>query len=202
MNTKSTIKTSAITVLLLALTMFFSACEKDDSLISTSPASSPSADVMLKTIPPSVPALLEVPAGNEVSFHVYATGVQVYVCTETSPGVYAWVFTQPIANLYANPGLNGFAGTHYAGPTWESKSGSKVVGSKIEGVTVDPNAVQWLLLGAVSSQGPGILNGTTYIQRVNTVGGKAPATGANASTVGQEVQIPYTAEYYFYRQAD
>ncbi|MEO6132756.1 MAG: DUF3455 domain-containing protein, partial [Saprospiraceae bacterium] len=75
----------------------------------------------------------------------------------------------------------------------------KVVGTKLQGVTVDPNSISWLLLSVVSSQGPGIFDGTTYIQRINTVGGKAPATGANSSTVGQSVQVPYTAEYSFYK---
>ena len=37
----------------------------------------------------------------------------------------------------------------------------------------------------------------TYIQRVNTVGGLAPAEPGDF--VGQEVEVPYTAEYYFYR---
>ncbi|HZV43877.1 MAG TPA: DUF3455 domain-containing protein, partial [Saprospiraceae bacterium] len=74
-----------------------------------------------------------------------------------------------------------------------------VVGARLESVTVDPNSIAWLKLGAVSSQGPGILDSTAFIQRVNTVGGKAPVTGANAETVGQEIQIPYTAEYYFYK---
>ena len=39
--------------------------------------------------------------------------------------------------------------------------------------------------------------GTTYIQRVNTTGGLAPA--AVPTQAGQEVKVPYTAEYFFYR---
>ena len=42
-------------------------------------------------------------------------------------------------------------------------------------VTVDPNAIPWLRLHAVSTEGPGIFADTTFIQRVNTTGGKAPA---------------------------
>jgi hypothetical protein len=183
-------------VMFIALTLFFTGCQKDDLVL---PNDNPAESLGYRTSPPDVPAVLEVPDGYEVSFHAYATGVQVYKCTEVLPGVFAWVFKEPIATLYSNANYNGQTGTHYAGPTWESNSGSKVVAVRLQGATMDPNAIPWLLLGAVSSQGPGPLNGTIYIQRVNTAGGKAPTTGANASTVGQEVQIDYTAEYFFYK---
>ena len=179
-------------VCLVSATLFFSSCEQEDAIGASAP-------ITTRSTPPEVPAILEVGAGFEVSFHAYADGYQVYVCTQTSPGVYAWVLKAPDATLYSDAAHNGVVGTHYAGPTWESNSGSKVVGTRLEGVTVDPNSIQWLKLGAVTSQGPGIFDGTTHIQRVNTVGGKAPSTGANAETVGQEIQIPYTAEYYFYK---
>jgi len=185
-------------VLLFGMAFFFTGCQQDDLVL---PNANPAETLSYRTNPPEVPTVLEVPEGFEVSFHAYATGVQVYKCTEVLPGVFAWVFKEPIATLYSNENYNGQTGTHYAGPTWESNSGSKVVGFRLQGATVDPDAIPWLLLGVVSSQGPGPLNGTVYIQRVNTVGGKAPATGANASTVGQEIQVDYTAEYFFYKPA-
>ena len=40
----------------------------------------------------------------------------------------------------------------------------------------------------------------TYIQRVNTVGGNAPTDPGDF--VGEVVEVPYTAEYYFYRAHD
>jgi hypothetical protein len=137
-------------------------------------------------------ASLEVPDGNKVAMHAYAVGVQIYRWSGA-----AWVFVAPAAVLYANDGFDGEVATHYAGPTWESNSGSKVVGSRIAGCTPDPNSIPWLLLKAVTTQGPGILERVTYIQRVNTVGGIAPA--APGTSVGQENQVPYTAEYVFYR---
>ena len=150
---------------------------------------------------PSVPAALAVPAGNRVSEHYYARGVQIYQCVQTTDG-YTWSFVAPEATLYANECYRGVQGTHYAGPTWESNSGSMVVGSVLaRSDSPDPNAVPWLLLQAVSTSGHGVFEGTTYIQRVNTVGGKAPATGADAEHLGQVVRIPYTAEYYFYRSS-
>jgi hypothetical protein len=51
-----------------------------------------------------------------------------------------------------------------------------------------------------STEGPGIFANTTYIQRVNTSGGKAPSEAG--VFVGQVARVPYTADYYFYRQSN
>ena len=136
---------------------------------------------------------IQAPAGNEPAFHTFALGVQVYRWNGT-----AWTFVGPVANLYADAGFRGQVGTHYGGPTWESKGGSKVVGRRVEntGCTPDANAIPWLLLEVVSNEG---FNSPTYVQRVNTTGGLAPA--APGSVVGEEARVPYTAEYYFYRAA-
>jgi hypothetical protein len=67
-------------------------------------------------------------------------------------------------------------------------------------VVMDTNAIPWLRLDAVNPEGPGILAGTTFIQRVNTTGGKAPSE--NGAFVGQVARIPYTADYFFYRQTN
>jgi hypothetical protein len=197
MKTISKLSAYATIACFTAVTLFTSSCQKEEDMAM--PAVSSNNLSAAKTVPDNLPALLEVPAGNEICFHAYATGFQIYTCTQTAPGVYAWVFTAPEADLYANAGYNGNSvGTHYAGPTWESNSGSKVVGARLQGVTVDASAVPWLLLGAVSNYGSGVFADVNYIQRVNTVGGIAPASGANASIAGQQVRVPYTAEYFFY----
>ena len=154
---------------------------------------------------PEVPASLQVPAGNKVSFHTYAIGVQIYAATAsaTSPTGFAWTFQAPEAVLFDADG--NVVGIHYAfaGPTrpaWESESGSRVVGARtVPPVTVTSNAIPWLILSAVPTNtvGPGIFARTTYIQRVNTTGGLAPATAPTA--LGQEARVPYTAEYFFFR---
>src|SRR5262249_53082822 len=100
---------------------------------------------------------VQVPEGNKVAFHAYAIGVQIYRWSGTN-----WTFVAPAAVLYANPGYDGEVGTHYAGPTWESNSGSKVVGTRLQGCTPDTTAIPWLLLGAVTSEGPGIFHRITY----------------------------------------
>lgn len=155
---------------------------------------------------PQVPESLQVPAGYKVSFRAYAEGVQIYTATlsPSDPTKLVWTFTAPEAVLFDTEGE--IVGIHYAymGPTrpgWESSSGSIVVGARtVLPVTMDPTAVPWLLLDGISSTGPGIFEGTKYIQRVNTTGGLAPSTPP--TTLGQEARVPYTAEYYFYRAQD
>ena len=134
---------------------------------------------------------LAAPAGSTVVFHVYARGVQIYRWSGTS-----WLLYGPDAVLSADAEGKSTVGTHYVGPTWETSGGSKSVGTVIDRCTADPNAVQWLSLSAKSS-GSGVLNGVTFVQRVNTVGGKAPSTGG--TIIGEVISVPYSAEYFFYR---
>ena len=152
-------------------------------------------DTRIPSLPSPMCDKLQVPAGNEVAFVAFATGVQIYSWNGTT-----WVFIAPAATLFADAGYNGQVGTHYAGPTWQSNSGSKVVGMRLAACSPDPNSIPWLKLLAISTQGPGIFDGVTFVQRVNTVGGKAPTVPG--TTVGQLANVPYTAEYVFYRATD
>ena len=136
-------------------------------------------------------AYLSAPDGSTLVFHVYARGVQIYRWTGTS-----WQLYGPDAVLSADVEGKSIVGTHYVGPKWETSSGSIAEGTLIDRCTVDPNAVPWLSLSAKST-GAGVLQGVTFVQRVNTAGGKAPSTGGTVS--GQEITVPYTAEYFFYR---
>ena len=137
---------------------------------------------------------LQVEAGNTVAAWAYAEGVQIYRWNGTS-----WVFQRPEAVLYSGDGEDDeVVGLHYAGPTWESNSGSKVVARRIrDPYTASPDAIPWLLLEATSAEGPGLFHRVTFIQRLYTTGGVAPA--AAGEFVGQEVGVPYTAWYVFYR---
>jgi hypothetical protein len=142
---------------------------------------------------PEVPDDIAVPVGNKVHFHAYGVGVQIYTWNGST-----WGAAVPEATLFHSEGV---VATHFAGPTWVSNSGSKVVGAlPPKSVIVDSNAIPWLRLDAKNPQGPGIFADTTFIQRVNTVGGKAPLE--NGSFVGQVARVPYAADYFFYRQAN
>jgi hypothetical protein len=125
-------------------------------------------------------------------------------------------FTQQILTHFLSPDTNPnqFAPSPipFGSPTWQSSFDSSVIwGNKIGSINAgtDPScpnsgAIQCLLLQVIGSQnGPsypfGILTNATYVQRLNTTGGSAPATGCALSTdVGGQVLVPYTADYYFY----
>ncbi|AHG92684.1 Protein of unknown function DUF3455 (plasmid) [Gemmatirosa kalamazoonensis] len=139
----------------------------------------------------SCQTLLKVPDGSTVAFHAFATGVQIYRWNGTS-----WAFVAPAADLFADASKNALVGTHFGGPTWQTLSGSRVVGTVTGRCTPNPTAIAWLVLDAVAD-GPGVFEDTKFIQRLNTVGGNAPS--APGSTVGEEARVPYTADYYFYR---
>ncbi len=142
-------------------------------------------------LPPGCGAI-QVQAGHKVSFHTYAVGVQIYRWNGAS-----WDFVAPLAKLYVDSGFHGLVGDHYAGPTWESNSGSTVTARRVDGCSPDTTAIPWLLLEAVTTGGKGVFTKTTFIQRVTTAGGVAPSTPG--AFVGVEQKVPYLAEYYFYR---
>lgn len=135
---------------------------------------------------------LRVPTGNKVAFRAFAKGVQIYRWSGTS-----WIFVEPSATLSADAQGKSTIGTHFSGPTWQSVSGGKVVGSVLKRCTPNPSAIAWLLLGAVPDDGPGVFQRTNYIQRVYTVGGNAPSLPGTVT--GELASVPYTAEYFFYR---
>jgi|SRR5215207_5550817 len=134
---------------------------------------------------------ISVPAGSTLVLNAYAEGVQIYQWDGMS-----WAPRGPSATLYADADHIGVIGTHFGGPTWKSNSGSFVVGQLKKPCEVGPTDIPWLLLDGIRSKGPGIFEGVTSIQRVNTVGGRAPTAPGSQ---GEVRNVPYTAEYYFYR---
>lgn len=148
---------------------------------------------------PEVPGALR-PASDQVVFlEAQATGVQIYECTasQDQPPHFEWVFKAPEAELFDRSGIK--IGKHFAGPTWESIDGSKVVGEVMaKDSGPDANSIPWLLLSAKTVSGPGTLGKTERIQRVRTVGGKAPGASCESAQEHHVVRVPYKATYYFY----
>jgi hypothetical protein len=138
---------------------------------------------------------LDVPAGNKPFLDARAVGVQIYSCNGS-----AWTLLAPRATLYGKNGKR--VATHFAGPTWQAADGSRVVGRAVARATYYPTAIPWLLLEATSTaagpQGDRLAH-TTYIQRLNTTGGLAPAADCGADTAGSTTEGPYTADYYFWK---
>jgi len=143
---------------------------------------------------PEVPVDIAVSSTNKVHFHGFAIGFQIYTWNGSS-----WGPAVPMATLFDDEG--NIVATHFAGPRWKSNSGSIVLGAVVQPtVTVDTNSIPWVRLRAVTAEGPGIFADTTFIQRVNTAGGKAPLV--DGAFVGQVAQVPYIADYFFYRAAN
>jgi hypothetical protein len=153
------------------------------------------ADEVVSACAPEVPPLLAIPEGNKLAFAYDAIGVQIYGCDPNATG-YGWVLRGPEADLYGKRGK--VAGIHYAGPTWESDDGSTVVAAKIAEHAADPSSIPWLLLGATTHTGKGRMSDVTFIHRLDTAGGSAPAAGCDAAHVGSTTRVDYTATYYFY----
>jgi hypothetical protein len=105
----------------------------------------------------------------------------------------------------------------FGSATWQSSLDS----SKVWAAVLDPTknaiaagsdpscpntgSIACLLLTSIGNeQGPTggrILSKTTFVQRLNTAGGSAPADGCSTSAdVGNQALVPYTADYFFYRQ--
>lgn len=145
-----------------------------------------------------VPDRIQVPAGNAPYMQAHAIGAQVYACAATADGP-KWQFVEPQAILYDDHAR--LIGIHFAGPTWQTLDGSQVKAARVDGVTVDPTAIPWLLLKQTSTT-PGRLAATTYVQRLNTRGGLEPAASTcSTATVGNERKVLYTADYRFWRAA-
>jgi Protein of unknown function (DUF3455) len=147
---------------------------------------------------PEVPGGIAVEEGNKPFLIGHAVGVQIYRCNGVN-----WAPFAPRANLYGDNGQ--LIATHFAGPSWQAQDGSKVIAKRIKDpITVDPTAIPWLLLQPTeATAGPDgdRLAGTTFIQRVATTGGLAPdASTCNAETAGSEAEVPYTADYVFWKK--
>jgi Protein of unknown function (DUF3455) len=150
--------------------------------------------------PPTVPGEIAVRGAHKPFLLGHAVGVQIYTCI-AAPDGFAWSSATPRAELYDDHGTSIIS--HFGGPSWRAKDGSTVVASRVDAVTVDPTAIPWLLLASKSSTaGPDgdRLAGTTYIQRIATTGGLTPAAAeCNAATAGAAREVPYTADYLFWK---
>jgi len=62
----------------------------------------------------------------------------------------------------------------------------------------EADSIPWLLVTVVDRSGDGVLAHVASVQRINTKGGKAPASGCDPAHVGQEVRAHYSADYVFF----
>ncbi len=151
-----------------------------------------------------IPVTIVVPAGSKLILQVYAKGVQAYRCTQDPKNSthYLWTFQEPKALLFSDSSFSKKIGKHYLSatksPTWTLTDGSTVSGVKLQQAAAPDGSIPWLLLKAVPQSANGSLTPVTYIQRLFTRGGTAPAN-ADAAQKGKLLEVSYTAEYLFYQ---
>jgi hypothetical protein len=176
---------------------------------------------------PSIPDNLNVDEGNEVFLVGHGVGTQNYVCTTSTTSVSGFAFSlfTPEATLFNGEGKQLI--THFFSPngdpsvkppeagtirvTWEdSRDSSRVWAMLLQQSTderfVQKGAVAWLKLQTVGvDEGPtgsGRLTKVTFIQRLNTAGGLAPASGCSTfEDLGRRAFVPYSADYFFYKKS-
>ncbi len=142
------------------------------------------------------PPQLQPSANEQLLLQVHAKGDQIYVC-KSDVAQFTWTLKAPDAQLFDKDGKP--FGKHFAGPSWEANDGSRVTGKAVANApSPDADSIPWLLVNVISHDGSGVLSRATTIQRLNTKGGKAPATGCDAAHLGQELRVPYSADYVFY----
>jgi hypothetical protein len=145
-----------------------------------------------------IPDKLKVPDGHRLVLRVEAEGVQVYVSKPGKGGKPEWSFKSPLADLSKDGKVVGY---HYVGPSWELLDGSKVVKDESQ-APVDlpmPDSIPWLRIKVRPDPAQGGLGQVTYVLRVNTQGGLAPANPPTRSET--EVGVKYKATYLFYAPA-
>jgi len=160
------------------------------------------------TPPANIPTAIAVPSGSTLAIHDHGVGTQIYTCTASGGAggaggadagaiTYSWVLKGP--NAILSDATFAQVGTHGVGPTWTSTDGSMISGTKVAQSNAPVSSdIPWLLLKATSTGGAGVFANITSVQRLNTAGGPAPATGCGSSTVSTETSVPYSADYYFY----
>ena len=169
------------------------------ALLSACASMSPMAPLYSQA---ALPDAVKVPAGHQVALETVGVGEITYECREkpTAAGEFEWVFVGPKAVLNDRAGKA--IGTYYGPPaTWASMDGSQLTGAQ---VAVAPGAagnIPLQLVKANPAMGQGAMAGVSYIQRVDTRGGVAPASACGMDTKGKKEVVKYQADYIFWKAA-
>jgi hypothetical protein len=160
---------------------------------ASAPISAPYSQSML-------PGPVQVPAGHQVAMETTGAGEIAYECRvkASAAGEYEWFFVGPDARLMDRSGKQ--VGKYYGPPaTWENLDGSKVTATQVAVAPAAAGSIPLQLVKANPAMGMGAMNGVTYIQRVATQGGAAPASACGAANTGIRQVVKYQADYIFYK---
>ena len=147
-----------------------------------------------------LPPAVQVPAGNKVAMQSVGVGDITYQCSpkKDMAGQFEWVFVGPDAKLNDRSGKQ--VGKYFGPPaTWESMDGSKLTGAQVAVAPAGTGNIPSQLVKGNPAMGSGAMSGVTYIQRVNTMGGAAPASACDAANAGAKQVVKYQADYIFYK---
>lgn len=177
------------TIAMLSTVVVLSACS---SMEQTSSVASFSQE--------SLPAPVQVPAGNTVAMETVGKGKIWYECKakKDAAGRFEWAFGGPDAGLWDRSGNS--VGKYYGPPaTWESNDGSKLTATQVAVAPAGTGNIPHQLVKANPAMGTGAMTGVTYIQRIATKGGVAPSSTCNAGKVGAKETVNYQADYIFWK---
>lgn len=201
MRQKMDVLKKLMMLVLVPALLIIAGCKEDETIDITSAAYLISESDKL-TIPANVDLPANAPKGNTRVATYYAVGVQKYKAQQkagSDPAVYEWVFVAPQADLF--DASNAKIGTHYAGPSWDLSDGKGLINGQAfspakTSPSSDASTIDWLLLMPKTGTTPtGVFADADYIQRIATVGGKAPTTAPTSAT--QTTDVAYTAIYRF-----
>jgi Protein of unknown function (DUF3455) len=148
----------------------------------------------------ALPDAVKVPAGNKVAMETVGIGEITYECRDKkdAAGQYEWAFVGPSAALNDRGGKQ--IGKYYGPPaTWESMDGSKLTGAQVAVAPAGAGNIPSQLVKANAAMGAGAMSGVTYVQRVATKGGVAPAMACDMAGKGKKEIVKYQADYIFYK---
>jgi Protein of unknown function (DUF3455) len=150
----------------------------------------------------ALPDAVKVPAGNKVVLETVGVGEITYECRDKkdAAGQFEWVFVGPAAVLNDRAGK--VIGSYYGPPaTWQSSDGSNVTATQLAVSPAGAGNIPLQLVKANPASGAGAMMGVTYIQRVATKGGVAPASTCDAASKGKKEIVKYQADYIFWKAA-
>lgn len=148
----------------------------------------------------ALPAAVQVPAGNAVVLETVGVGLITYEC-RTKAGAadqFEWTFVGPDAKLLDRSGKE--VGKYFGPPaTWQSNDGSKLTATQLAVAPAQAGSIPLQLVKANPAVGAGAMQGVSYIQRVATQGGVAPARTCDAAALRSKETVKYQADYIFWR---
>ena len=147
-----------------------------------------------------LPDAVKVPAGHRVAMHTVGVGEITYECRAAANAAPAWAFVGPQADLNSRSGSK--LGLYFGPPaTWASTDGSKITGKQLAVAPGGAGNIPLQLVQANPAVGNGAMTGVTYVQRLATRGGVAPALPCDGSSLGRKEIVKYQADYLFWKQA-